>query len=139
MATAAKSGLGTTLKKGDGASPEVFTTIAEVTDIDGPGMEQGTIDATNMDSANLVEKITNALIDYGEISFEVNWLPNTTGHKALITDMTNRTNRNFKLAFTDTAEWPFAALITGIKPKLNYKEKNGATVKLTLTSKPTFP
>lgn len=139
MATAAKSGLGTLLKRGDGASPEVFTTIAEITDIDGPGMEQGVLDATSMDSSNVVEKITNQLIDYGEVTVELNFLPNTTGHKNLVSDMNNRTNRNFTLTYTDSATWPFSALVTGIKPKLNYKEKNTASVKLTLTAKPTFP
>ena len=40
MATKAKSAYGTKIKIGDGLTPETFTEIPEVGDIDGPGIEQ---------------------------------------------------------------------------------------------------
>ena len=50
MTTAAQIGAGTLFKRGDGASPEVFTTIAEVTSVDGPTSVFDIIDVTTMES-----------------------------------------------------------------------------------------
>ena len=44
------AGIGTLIKRGDGASPEVFTTIAQVGDIDGPKLKAGTYDVTTHDN-----------------------------------------------------------------------------------------
>ena len=44
-------GLGTLLKIGDGAIPEVFTAIAEVKDITGPGLTREFAEFTHQQSA----------------------------------------------------------------------------------------
>ena len=44
------SAFGTTLKIGDGATPEVFAAIAEVTNVGGPGMSLDTVDITHPSS-----------------------------------------------------------------------------------------
>ena len=52
----ATAGIGTLLQIGDAASPEVFTTIAEVLDISGPGLVSDLVDVTNMSSPGSFEE-----------------------------------------------------------------------------------
>ena len=46
------SSLGIKFKVSDGSATPVFTSLSEVIDIDGPGMDRGEIDVTNLDSPN---------------------------------------------------------------------------------------
>lgn len=76
--TQAVSSSGTFLKLGDGAEiTEVFTTIAEVKDIDGPGFAQGTEEVTSH-SSNRRREFIATLLEGGEISFEINFFADTT-------------------------------------------------------------
>ena len=104
MATAAKSSHATLLKIGDGGGSEVFTTIAEVLDIDGPGLELATEEVTNHDSGGRREYI-GTLLDSGEIEFELNYFSHST-HDSLRTDQTNKTVRNFQLVSRSPAPRP---------------------------------
>ena len=53
------SAFGTTLKIGDGATPEVFAAIAEVTNVGGPGMN---LQVANLDASER-EKVLGALAE----------------------------------------------------------------------------
>ncbi len=77
MATSAVSSHGTLLKVGDGADPEVFTTIAEVKDISGPSMSLNMEDATSHDSGGWREEIPT-LLEAGDISFDINYTGGTS-------------------------------------------------------------
>lgn len=92
---------GVEIKRGDGASPEVFTKIAEIASFDGPGGSAAVIDATSLDSTAR-EKLMG-LADEGQFSFEMNLVPDDTAQTGLRTDRTNRTLRNFEIALTDAA------------------------------------
>ena len=80
MTTSAKSAWGTLLKLGDAATPEVFTTVAEVRDISGPSLVTETEEVTSHDSpSGHMERIAT-LIDTGEISFAINLIPTNATH-----------------------------------------------------------
>lgn len=113
----AKSSFGTLLKIGDGASPENFTTVAEVKDITGPDIKTDFEDVTTHDSAaagNFKEWLAT-LQDGGEVKAEVHWVPTDTTHIRIQTDQTNRVLRNYQIV------WPmfsnktasFAAYVSG--------------------------
>jgi predicted secreted protein len=74
MATGAKLAQGTQLQAGDGASPEVFTTIAEILSIGGPSMSFGEVDVTNMDSTGSFREFIGGLGDAGKIEFTANYI-----------------------------------------------------------------
>lgn len=142
--TGAISAFGTLLKIGDGASPtETFTTIAEVTDIGGPSLKLATIEATSHSSTDgWIEKI-GGLLDGGELSFDVSFIPTNATQNfstGLIYAMVNRTVRNFKLVFPNLSAttWAFAALVTGFEPKEPIDDKLSASVTLEITGKPTL-
>lgn len=143
MATAAKSSFGTFIKLGDGASSETFTTVAEVQDIKGPALKLNTEDVTSHSStAGWVEKIAT-LLEAGDVSFDVNWIPGhaTQSYSAgLVKDMVNRTLRNFQLVVpaASTVTWTFAAFVTEFTPDLKVKGAQKASIRLEITGQPTL-
>jgi len=118
MASGAIPGYGTLLKMGDGAgTAEVFTTIAEVGDIAGPGFSVDTNDVTSHDSTGAMREFKPGLIDPGETSFPIWFQPDAATHDAttgLLSVMNARAIRNWKMIFPNAAlsEAAFAAMIT---------------------------
>lgn len=143
MATGAKSSFGTYLKIGNGGTTETFATIAEVLDIQGPSLELETEDVTSHDSTDGWAEHIGTILNGGEVSFEVNWLPAhaTQSHSAgLLKDMTNRTLRNFQLVVpaASAITWSFAALVTGFEVALPVKGAQRAEITLLISGKPTL-
>lgn len=142
--TDALSSFGTLLKLGDGATPtEAFTTIAEVLDISGPSLSLETEEATNHSSPGGWGEHVGTILEGGEVSFEVNFLPSnaTQSYSAgLLKDMTDRTLRNFQLVFptTPAITWAFSALVTGFEPDAAVKGKLKASVTLKVSGQPTL-
>lgn len=137
------SSFGTLLKMGDGASPEVFTTIAEVLDISGPSLALDTEETTSHSSTGGWEEFVATILRSGEVSFSVNYDPVGATHDAstgLISDMENRTLRNFQLVFPDTGSttWSFAAYVTGFEPGMPVAGKLSADVSLKISGQPTL-
>ena len=143
-ASAAIHALGTLLKIGDGATPtEVFTTVAEVSDLGGPSLTLETIDVTSHDSANGWREFIGGLLDGGEVSATINYIPTNVTHGAtsgLIADMKNRVVRNFELIFPDTGatKWSFTALVTGFEPGEPIDSQLTADVTLKVSGEPTL-
>ena len=110
--TNAALGYGVKLKLGDGASPEVFAEIGEITDIsDGDSAELKEV--TNHQSAGSRREYIGGLIDGGEVTFTVNYDPDgathnrTTGLQAYL-----RQTKNFRLEEPgNTLGYEFAAVI----------------------------
>lgn len=69
--TDAKLGAGTRLQLGDGASPEVFTTVSEVLRVSAIGQSVGEIDVTNLDSTS--KEYIGSLPDGATVEFDCNW------------------------------------------------------------------
>jgi hypothetical protein len=76
MTTAARIGHGTLFQRANDTSPETFTTIAEVRSISGPTRAFDIIDATSQESAGATREFIAGLIDPGEFTFEIAYLPN---------------------------------------------------------------
>lgn len=134
---------GTLLKIGDAATPEVFTTIAEVTSIAGPKLALEALETTNHSSTDGWRERIGGLLDAGEVTFEINFEPTASTHAygtGLIKDMVNRTKRNFKVVFSDTGAttWTFTALVTAFEPSMPFDDKLTASVTLQITGKPTL-
>lgn len=104
---------GTTVGRGDAASPEVFTTIPGVTSISGVGQTRGQIDVTNLSSA--AREYKKALQDGQEITLQIQYDPDHASHSGLRTDMAAETSRNFKITLTDSPAQTisFAAMVLG--------------------------
>lgn len=130
------------IAQGDGADPEVFTTIAEVTKIGGVGVELMTEDATSLDSGGWEEHI-GTILKVPDLSLEVNFLPAnaTQSYAAGITaDIVARTTSNYKVTFPDSGstEWVIPALPTKLAVDIDAKGKLKGTFTLKPTGAPTL-
>ena len=97
MATVAVLAQGTLVRYGDGASPEVFTTVQDVGDIDGPNESSDEIDVTSHSSANAVREFIAGLRDAGEVSFPINLNYNNATHLQLKADKDSGVVRNWQI------------------------------------------
>ena len=134
---------GTILQRGNAAAPtEVFTTIAQVTNIGGPSLSQETIDVTTHSSAGAFREKVGGLLDGGEITLDINFGPTEPTHKeavgGLLKDYTDRSVNNYKLIFPDTTYWIVPCLVTGFTPDSPVDGKLGASVTLTVSGQPTL-
>jgi hypothetical protein len=118
--SAAISSFGTLLKLGDGETTEVFTAVAEVKDIKGPGMKLDVHEVTHHGSPNATREFIPTLKDLTEVTFEVSFLPQNATHDAatgLQKLYNDRLKRNFQIVFPDLASttFQFAAYVTGLE------------------------
>ncbi len=134
---------GTLLKKGDGASPEAFTTIAQVVNIGGPTLAQEPLDVTHHSSSSGWREFIGGLKDGGEISLEINFDPGNATHDettGLQAELANGSSKNYRLEFPDTGatKITFAALVTAFEQSAPVDGKLSANVTLKVTGLPTW-
>lgn len=134
-ATTGTTGFGTLLARGNGATSETFTTVAEVRSIRGPGQSLELVDATHMESPSGFREWLASFKDGGEVTFQVNFLPANATHTGLYTDHAAKTKRNFRITWPNTAgtKCTFAAFITGLSPSASVGEMllNDVTLRIT--------
>lgn len=118
----AESSFGVVLKIGDGATPtEVFTAIAEVKDIKPFKLKAETKETTHHGSTGGWRTFKGTLIEGGECTFKINFLPANATHSfaaGLAADLIARTQRNFQITLPDTDDtgYSFAAIVTQFDP-----------------------
>ncbi len=133
--TSAISGINTLLKRGDAASPEVFTTIAEVRSISGPSAAVEVIDVTNHDSTSATREKVPGLIDPGQLTFDINFQPTEATHDdatGLIQEFETRATSNYRIVFPSPVvhEFGLAAFVTGLP--MNFPTDEVITANVTL-------
>lgn len=124
MTSAFKGGIA--LKRGNAASPEVFTTIAEVRSISGLGKTNDLIDVTNFDSGNTREFIAG-LADGSEVTFDSNFIMDNAQQEAVRTSVDNGSTDNYQLVVTNPTTSP-----------INVETFAFAAVAITWTINPSF-
>lgn len=130
MSSSALDSQGMVIQWGSDASPQVWSTIPEVTEISGPGGQANEIDVTDLSSS--AKEFRMGLQDEGQISLSMLWLPANTVHNNLRTDRANQTLRTFRITFTDSpqTEWVFTAFVLGIEVSNAVDDVTRATVTL---------
>lgn len=114
MSSNALEAQGMLIKIGNGASPEVFSTIKEIKTFSGPSGSAAVIDVTDLSS--LAKEKRMGLADEGQLSFTINYIPSDTQHALLRTKRASREETNFRMVFTDdspSTTWTFGAFVTG--------------------------
>ncbi|WP_060877797.1 phage tail tube protein [Streptomyces scabiei] len=128
---------GTQLQRGDGATPEVFTPIANVTDITPPGIERETYDVTAHDSEDAWREFIGGLKDGGEVELDLNYDPRE--HDSLLADFADAVPRSYKVVWPGTlGNWAFKAIITNFEPEAPHDDKLAASVTYKVSGKPTI-
>jgi len=131
------SAFGTLLKRG-------ATTIAQVSNLSGPGLSLDTEDTTSHDSTAGWEEVVGTILRSGEVTADIVYDPNHATHKyasgGLLYDMVSRTAQAFSIVFpsSPTVTWSFNALVTGFEPTAPVDGALTASVKLKITGQPTL-
>ena len=139
MATARKA-MGTTLKRGDGGSPEVFTTIGRMHNFTGPGLTAKEIDVTALDNTSGYAEFLLGVKDGGRFTFELEWDPGDAQHQKLLDDFTATQASNYQVVWTDPGmrKWQWNAYVLGFTTKGDPNTALTATVELRITGAPNF-
>ena len=135
----ALAGIGSLLKQGDGASPEVFTTVSSVSSISGPSTSAETYDVTSHDTSGGYKSFIAGLMDGGEVTFDVFFNGTETTHIALDTTFQARTVRNWTLTPNgSTKKWAFSGVITKLDYKYPVNGPQTASCTIKVSGKPLF-
>lgn len=134
---------GTLLQRGDGASPEAFTTIAEVGSISGPTLSADLIDVTNHSSPSRYREYIQGLKDGGELTFDLNYQPAEATHNAstgVLSDWNSGARKNYRLQFPTTPAvfWSFQVIVTNFEMGAEVDAQLKASVTMKLTAAPTL-
>ena len=133
MTTAATATQGSQFKRGDGASAEAFTAIAEINSIDGPNMSRETIDVTSLDSVGGYREFITSFRDGGQVDLDCNFT--LAGYAAFLADFQFDDSVNYQIVWPDTGATTldFAAYIinVGSSTPMGDKIQMKATVKIT--------
>lgn len=120
-------GFGALLKRGDGAVPENFTTIAEISNLSAP-ISREEIDGTHHTSPGGWREFKPGL-KQAEFSFEGNYLPADPSHNAsvgLLADFNSGVTRNYRIEWPGTnVKWTAPAFLREFEPNAPVDDKLG--------------
>lgn len=96
------------IQSGDGATPEKFTSFAQITSISGPSISHDTIEVTDI-SDNWKQFLKNGAADGGEISVGLNMDPDPTGiHDTLMDRAVASATDNYTICWPNLMDNNFA-------------------------------
>ena len=136
--------IGTLLKRGNGASPEVFTTVAECTDISGPAITATLKEVTYQDQGSRFKQYITTTIDPGKLTVKLNFIPTDptqNGTAGLLNDLVNGTRHNYQLVFPDAGAttWQFAAYCSKFQTDEKTSDELTGSVELQLSGNVVIP
>ena len=137
-------GFGASLSRGDGADPEVFEPIGNLTSITIPGFTRETYDVTAHDSPDKWREVIGGLLEGGECTAEFNYDPTVeldgeTVYVTLVEDAENPDPINYEIALPDGSSFECALLITSYDDvDVPFDGPITGSVTFRMSGKPTF-
>lgn len=131
-ATAAVIGYGTSFSIYGGST---YTAVAEVTNITWPGYTRDAVDATNMASPNEFREFIPGLMDAGEVTIEMNFIPSASD--VILAALTTGVGQ-FKIAAASGVNIVFSAIVTAFTPQAPLEDKMSASATFKITGKPVW-
>lgn len=132
---------GSILQLGDGATPEVFTSVAEILELTPPNMSRDEIDVTSHQSADGYREFISGLRDGGEVAFKANWLPTNATHDGttgLLETFNDNVNHNWKVILPNTLiTISLRGFLTAFEPDLPLEEQAQLSGTIKVSGKPT--
>lgn len=119
------------IKNGGGT----FDNLAEVTSIKPPSYARDAIDVTHMESPNQFREYIAGLMDAGEVSLELNYVPAATD--AIIAAMVAGKG-TFKITHANAVSITFDAIVTGYEPQIPVDDKMSTSATFKVTGKPVW-
>lgn len=121
----------------EGTTPGTYVYVAEVTSITPPGWTRDTIEVTHLESDDKTKEYIGSLVDAGEATITVNYLPSVTD--TLLAAFTAEVD-NFRILLPGGAlALDFRGIVTGYElGDLVGDDKMSATLTIKATGKPEF-
>lgn len=139
--------INTLLQFGSGGSPEVWTTVANVGDLSGPTMKAQVQDVTSQSTGDYWRQKITTLLDAGEVSCPIYFVPNDTGHQALLEIFAGRSGNTgqptpWRILFPVAAgsvPWIFNGWLSQFSMKEPVAGVIEAAIIITFTGPPNIP
>lgn len=112
---------------------QTWEEVAEVYDITPPSDNVATVDATHMQSPNRTREFILGLIDPGEASFSMNFIPGAEGDEVIQSIREHGERVRCRITFPNLYAWTFSGLLTGYEPAVPTDDKMTATVTFKVT------
>lgn len=110
-------GHGTNYAIHDGADPGAFVDLAEVIDIgDPPSDTVDDVEATHLKSPGRRKEYISGLIDGGDASFMLNWLPGSDTDDFIYALLASGETRQHRITWPNGVTWTFSGYIKVAKP-----------------------
>lgn len=131
---------GTLLKFGDGASPEQFTSIPEISKLSGPAIKFDLLDSTTHDTVGGFRTYLPGLADGDQVQAELNYRPSNAVHIAVREDSYARVVSNFQMIFPDSADnqVDFSGFVSQLAPKADVGTILMASLNVKVTGEPVW-
>lgn len=129
---------------GNGATPEIFTTLTQVTDVDLGSSKWDAPEVTSADNSDGVRRYTRTLKDPGDVTVTFWFNPNDATHQQLramaqaATATLTPTNFKFVRPGTNGTESFAACLISLDYGKITLDKPTAATAKLKISGEVTY-
>lgn len=131
---------GSVVQLGDGATPENFVSIAEVTELPFLKMSKDSIETTNHSSPSGFRERIPGMKDAGSVDIKANWLPNNAtqdGSTGVLAAFEDDLNHNWKIiAPGGVATASFAGHVTDWQADLPMEEQGQLSFSIQLSGKP---
>ena len=118
-------------------SPDSYVDFGEVTNITPPSADVDQVDVTHMQSPNRYREFIDGLIDAGECSFDINFVPgNATDDRIFeLLGLPTGTShaRNCRISYPNGVTWSFSGTLVGYEPDVPTDDKMTATVTFKVT------
>lgn len=128
---------GCSLQLSDGASPEVYSDIANVTSFQGPTGSRQVIDATTLASTGKEKDV--GLPDFGQVTFDFNFAASDTVLVDVWDNFIAGTLHNWKILLSDSPRttFSFAAYVLNFSYTVNMDDIVRGSVTLEISGTPT--
>ena len=133
MPTAAKIGFGAAFGIKSGST---YTAVAEVVSIEGPSFAREAVDATHLGSADGYREYIAGLMDGGEVSIEMNYIPSASD--TIVAALQANTMGSFQITFSSGIRFQFDAVVTAYSVTTPLADKMTASATFKVSGKPVF-
>ena len=143
MTTSAAIGHSSVFSIASESSPDLQVALDEVRNITPPTLTLDRIDVTHMQSPNRYREFISGLIDPGEASVEINFVPGGTTDDRIrellnLPSGTTTRARAMKISFPNGATMSFDAEVLSYEPTVPVDDAMTATVTFSVTGQPTM-
>lgn len=137
--TAAKIGYGSTYEIWDAnAGPAAFVEVAEVINITPGEATADRVDATHMQSPGRRREYISGLIDNGEASFEINWVPGSDTDELIRGLFTSGVTVEHRITFPGNVTLTYDAAIIGFSKVIPVDDRMTATITVAVSGEETW-